>query len=379
MVELKLEPLDGELDRDFYVSVRVGEVQKLSRISSSRSYKFPASAAADRKFGKIEIFKKIGGASVGIVPESHNGVDQQVSLQLDDNSEVKFKVSLSGEGGKLQPGQKSQPPEDKARAKEVNPKVQAAKSYLEMHNLEMRLSEAMQAVLREKPEDPAAFVAERLAKSAGMVQRTPKVEQAPAAEQALATPPATEKAPAPSATAEQAPSPSPAAEQAPTPSTATEQAPVPSPAAQQASTPSAAAPAREAPKVLPFASYYVANFRSCSKSVFEGLYESFPAPKQIAVTAVAAPASVPAAAPAAAPPATPAAATSALAASKPQDDSANVAKAAPVPEKGIRDDGRPQTASGDGKVSGFMLKPSVGTWAAFPRGPKLVRGAASAC
>lgn len=359
MVELKLEPLDNELDRDFYVSVRVGEVQKLSRISTSRSYKFPASAVVDRKFGRIEIFKKVGGAAVGIVPESHNDVDQQVSLTLDDNSEVKFKVSLSGEGGKLQASQRSQQPEDKARAKEVNPKVQAAKSYLEMHNLEMRLSEAMQAVLRDKPEDPAAFVAERLVKSAGMVQRTPKVEQAPAAE------PATESAPA-----------APAA-QALAPSPAVEKAPAPSPVAQQAPTPSAAAPPRETPKVLPFAPYYVANFRSCGTPALEGLYKSFPAPQVNA----AAPAVAPAAAPAASPAAAPTAAPSAPNNSKPQDDSTGAAKVVPmpVPEKGIRDDGRPQTASGDGKASGFMLKPSVGTWASFPRGPKLVRGAAGAC
>merc|ERR1719191_1061444 len=62
--------------------------------------------------------------------------------------------------------------------RELHPMVLAAKEYLEKHNLEMRLSEAMQAVLREKPEDPAAFVAERLAKSAGMVQKLPKVEEA---------------------------------------------------------------------------------------------------------------------------------------------------------------------------------------------------------
>jgi len=366
MVELKLEPLNGDLDRDYYVSVRVGEVQKLSRISTSRSYKFPASAVVDRKFGRIEIFKKVGGAAVGIIPSSD--MDQQVCLQLDDNSEVKFKVSLSGEGGKALRSQ-SQPPEDKARAKEVSPKVQAAKSYLEMHNLEMRLSEAMQAVLRDKPEDPAAFVAERLQKSAGMVQKTPKVEQAPAAEQAPTTLPATANAPAPPSAAKQAEMAekaqlmadrSAALEKAPAPSPAVEQAPAALPVAQQAPTPSAAAPPREAPKVLPFASYYVANFRSCSTSTFEGIYQGFPAPQKSAATI-------------------PVDGSGWPAASKPQDDSADVAKELPVFEKGIRDDGRPQTASGDGKVSGFMLKPSVGTWIAAPRGPKLVRGAAGAC
>jgi len=173
MVELRLEPLDGELQKDYYVSVRVGEVQKLSRVNPSRGYKFPQAAIGERKFGKIEIFKKVGACSVGIIPES--GVDQEVRVDLEDKSNVRFRVLLNGD-------QPAKPPpanvEDKPAAKVLNPKVTAAKAYLESHNLEMRLSEAMQAVLREKPEDPAAFVAEILKKSAGSVQKKAKAPEA---------------------------------------------------------------------------------------------------------------------------------------------------------------------------------------------------------
>merc|ERR1719191_333198 len=86
--------------------------------------------------------------------------------------------------------------------RELHPMVLAAKEYLEKHNLEMRLSEAMQAVLREKPEDPAAFVAERLAKSAGMVQKLPKVEEAASSQPSSpAAPTAAPAATAPAASA----------------------------------------------------------------------------------------------------------------------------------------------------------------------------------
>jgi len=179
MVELNLEPLDGELAAGFYVSVRVGEVQKLSRISAGRAYKFPQSAVGDRKYGKIEIFKKVGACSVGIVPEA--GVDQEVSVTLDDvkgveNCKVKFKVSLNADasGKPASSPVRASGSEDKPAMREVNPKVLQAKAYLEQHNLEMRLSEAMQAVLREKPDDPAAFVAAKLAQSAGSVLKKPQ-------------------------------------------------------------------------------------------------------------------------------------------------------------------------------------------------------------
>jgi len=184
MVELKLEALDLDLSSQYYVSLRVGEVQKLSRISASRAYNFPAKVVGNRKFGKIEIFKKIGGCSVGIIPE--DGVDQEVSVSLDDDRRVKFKVGLNAEAGKSAPVKLAP---EKALGQDVNPKVQAAKAYLEEHNLEMRLSEAMQEVLREKPTDPAAFLAKTLAKSASVVLKTPKNEEKVAGQSAPEAPP----------------------------------------------------------------------------------------------------------------------------------------------------------------------------------------------
>merc|ERR1740130_563806 len=49
---------------------------------------------------------------------------------------------------------------------DMKPRIAAAKEYLESHQLEVRLSEAMMAVLRERPEDPAQFIAKRLASTA---------------------------------------------------------------------------------------------------------------------------------------------------------------------------------------------------------------------
>jgi len=56
MVELKVEvPADVPIN-DCFISVRVGETQKLSRLSGSRTYSFPHSG--DRRYGKIEVKKK---------------------------------------------------------------------------------------------------------------------------------------------------------------------------------------------------------------------------------------------------------------------------------------------------------------------------------
>jgi hypothetical protein len=238
MVELKVEPIDCNLGSDYYVSVRVGEVQKLSRVSPSRAYKFPASAVGQRKYGKIEIFKKVNSSAVGLTTSGNGDDVQEVNMKLDDDSIVKFQVSVNAEG---KPTAKA-PQEKQPATKEANPKVAAAKSYLEKHNLEMRLSEAMQAVLREKPEDPATFVSEMLAKSAGMVQKLSKTGKAP---------PTVPAAPPPAA------------------------AP-PAAAAPAAAIPVAAASAAPATKVLPFGEYHNANFKVAPASVWQGLYSAFP-------------------------------------------------------------------------------------------------------
>merc|ERR1711908_66403 len=48
----------------------------------------------------------------------------------------------------------------------VDKAVVAAASYLSAHNLELRLGDAMQALLNEKPEDPVAYLIRRLQKNA---------------------------------------------------------------------------------------------------------------------------------------------------------------------------------------------------------------------
>eukprot|EP00409_Alexandrium_fundyense_P004435 CAMPEP_0185902448 /NCGR_PEP_ID=MMETSP0196C-20130402/1691_1 /TAXON_ID=2932 /ORGANISM="Alexandrium fundyense, Strain CCMP1719" /LENGTH=168 /DNA_ID=CAMNT_0028621299 /DNA_START=76 /DNA_END=582 /DNA_ORIENTATION=+ len=153
MVELRLEPLEalGPLE-DCFVSVRVGEMQKLSRISSSRVYRFPK--AGTRNFGKIEVYRRIGSCSVDVNPSTKDF--REVSIDCGDaaSGPLNLKVEVSGKVDA-----------DPVEPQKEGTKVRAAKEYLSQHGLEMRLSEAMQAVLRERPEDPAKFLAGKLTES----------------------------------------------------------------------------------------------------------------------------------------------------------------------------------------------------------------------
>jgi hypothetical protein len=66
MVELQLQPIDSVLSKDTYVSVRIGDAQKLSKVNQVRHFKFSKAAVGEHKFGKLDIFKRIGGCSIGI-------------------------------------------------------------------------------------------------------------------------------------------------------------------------------------------------------------------------------------------------------------------------------------------------------------------------
>mmetsp|Transcript_98976 Transcript_98976/g.171514 ORF Transcript_98976/g.171514 Transcript_98976/m.171514 type:complete len:454 (-) Transcript_98976:112-1473(-) len=162
MVDLTLEALEFEaqLQKDIYVAVRVGEVQKLSKMAGSRAYKFTKNAIGERRFGKVDVFKRIGSASIGIKPDTDG--EQEIKISCGpDTAAMPFRVKVGSTDGDG----------DKAAAKNVSPKVHEAKQYLLEHNLEMRLSEAMQAVLREKPKDPAGFISDMLLKNENQLTR----------------------------------------------------------------------------------------------------------------------------------------------------------------------------------------------------------------
>lgn len=166
MVELNLESLDTITDshKDTFISVRVGENQKLSRLCSSKDYKFQASVVGERKLGRVDVFRRVGSTSISIKNSMESESAQEVSVNVKDGPAMSFRVRLGAKPEAL--GQRKAAVA-KVRATESDSKVQQAKTYLLEHNLEERLSEAMQMVLREKPADPSEFIAAILRKSAG--------------------------------------------------------------------------------------------------------------------------------------------------------------------------------------------------------------------
>lgn len=178
MVHISLEAIEtSAVPKDLFISLRVGDVQKFAKAAASKTYKFPAAAVGDRRYGKIEVYRRIGICSVMIDPSTLQGA-HEISVPLDDERlpNLKYRFNLDDGEAPVLPNSADKPTQespviDDKPLKDLHGRVKAAKEYLDKHQLEMRLSEAMQAVLRERPEDPGAFVASKLVNRAGMVTK----------------------------------------------------------------------------------------------------------------------------------------------------------------------------------------------------------------
>mmetsp|Transcript_62596 Transcript_62596/g.174943 ORF Transcript_62596/g.174943 Transcript_62596/m.174943 type:complete len:143 (+) Transcript_62596:61-489(+) len=141
MVELKVNVHNGEgLGSECFLAVRVGETQKLSRLSASRSYKFPASG--ERRYGKIELYRRVGACSVDIDPQKEGA--RSVAMKCGDLGQLLLDVDVGGAGA-------PEPEKPKMDNDERAAKSRAASEYLRKYSVEMQLTDAMQALLKTKP------------------------------------------------------------------------------------------------------------------------------------------------------------------------------------------------------------------------------------
>eukprot|EP00927_Polykrikos_kofoidii_P066031 TRINITY_DN61702_c0_g1_i1.p1 TRINITY_DN61702_c0_g1~~TRINITY_DN61702_c0_g1_i1.p1 ORF type:complete len:383 (-),score=75.55 TRINITY_DN61702_c0_g1_i1:37-1185(-) len=167
-MELKLESKDAKsLGKDFYLSVRVAEVQKISKFGDSRTFKFSQHAVGQRNYGRVELFRRVGHAVVCIDPSMDQSA-HEVCIDFEGDS-LTLKATVTKPDDPK--GRETKPQKDKV---EESPKLASAKQYLEKHHLEARLAEAMQSVLKERPDDPCQFMAQQLGNNAAVTAHLPR-------------------------------------------------------------------------------------------------------------------------------------------------------------------------------------------------------------
>lgn len=161
MVQLRLQPVkEATVPSDCFVSVRLGQTQKLSKLDGLRSYRFPHTG--DVRYGKIEIFRRIGVASVDMYQSF--GTSRELNINCFDHEFAELGLNVMVDAEEKEKKQ-VQAKLKEAENDKIAAKVKSAKDYLNKHGLEVQLSEAMQDILRERPENPAQFLAAQLLKS----------------------------------------------------------------------------------------------------------------------------------------------------------------------------------------------------------------------
>jgi hypothetical protein len=174
MVEIRLELEQSSSDRsrhiDCFVSVRLGEHQRMSPLSSKCTYRFPRSNEAAKQ-GKIEIFKRVAVARVSVNPCDDPLVVSMPSSELEP---LAFKMCVLADDAS----------KEKHRREDVKgARAREAKEYLQKHSVEACLAEAMQALLRERPDNPTEFLASAILSSqiSSQKREVPVTEKAPKA------------------------------------------------------------------------------------------------------------------------------------------------------------------------------------------------------
>mmetsp|Transcript_10263 Transcript_10263/g.22399 ORF Transcript_10263/g.22399 Transcript_10263/m.22399 type:complete len:494 (+) Transcript_10263:103-1584(+) len=158
MVDVKIDVPPHVPATECFLAVRVGETQKLSRLSGNRMFSFPQ--AGDRRFGKIEVYQRIGGCGVDL--DYRNEGVRRLLLPCGVESSVSLGVEVSP------PGAAQDPRANNTREEKHMPSTRskAVKEYMRHHSLELQLSEAMQAVLKVMPEDPNKLLCQVLQSNA---------------------------------------------------------------------------------------------------------------------------------------------------------------------------------------------------------------------
>lgn len=176
MVELVCDAIDGAsyMPEDCYLSVRVGGVQRLARLSALAAspgggggfFRFPvpergAGETGRRQGAKFEVFRRLGAAnSADLEPSAPSDAPRNVTVNCAAAGFGKLRIRLvvkNDAPAATANATDAHEPRKRFKGKEKN-----AREYLAKHDLETQLSEVMQAVLRERPDNPAQFLATKL-------------------------------------------------------------------------------------------------------------------------------------------------------------------------------------------------------------------------
>mmetsp|Transcript_122101 Transcript_122101/g.390516 ORF Transcript_122101/g.390516 Transcript_122101/m.390516 type:complete len:233 (+) Transcript_122101:135-833(+) len=142
----------GDAPPDTFLALRIGDVQKQSRFSDSRTFKFPKGAPNGFNFGRVEVFKRIGHLTVRLDDLEGGAKDVEVPCDYPGTRQVSMRLAVRG--GQLD----HLPGLDAKSGAKFKQRQDTAQRYLEEHKLEELLADAMKHLIHKKPHNPHQFL-----------------------------------------------------------------------------------------------------------------------------------------------------------------------------------------------------------------------------
>jgi len=160
-MEVRVESADGfGVPPGCYVGVRVGDVLKQGKYEPKRCHRFPS---IDRRRNmRIDIYRHVGSCVIAVDPGTKSTHEAQVSSSDPTVPQMKFNVNVQSGGEERRPRTT-----ERREGRSTDVKNQA-KDYLSKYNIEDKLSDAVKALLKERPEDPTAFLCKHLLGAASL-------------------------------------------------------------------------------------------------------------------------------------------------------------------------------------------------------------------
>mmetsp|Transcript_28393 Transcript_28393/g.80217 ORF Transcript_28393/g.80217 Transcript_28393/m.80217 type:complete len:384 (+) Transcript_28393:67-1218(+) len=157
------------LPADAFVSLRVGEAQRFSRLNASRTYHFPASkdggpAKPKGRHGHLEVFKRIGAIKINLDAFEGSPDNFVINCRDPELSRLSLRVAVSPVGPE-QAGQR--------RAQEQQQREEAlvgARRYIADHRLEELLATTVHELIRCKPDNPHQFLCGQILQATAATQ-----------------------------------------------------------------------------------------------------------------------------------------------------------------------------------------------------------------
>jgi hypothetical protein len=160
-MELRLDTIAGVEDapNDVFVSFRVGDSQKQSRLVPSRTYRFPSDALNVKgPFGRIEVFRRVAVATVPLDSPTGERPEVEMDCGIGEAQWLRFRVSSLQ---CLPSNPKGEDGEEKKKGR-IKDRMDDAKRFLDDNRLEDLMAEAMREVIRQRPEEPYKLLAEQI-------------------------------------------------------------------------------------------------------------------------------------------------------------------------------------------------------------------------